>query len=185
MDFDDILKILIYIAIPAFLSIRKKARKDSKRAGETGRATRRNLMDKLENMVSEMEKMAGEGFDRKSPRMENNRPAMPEQGLEKKYESGPRQAVDWQDVYTGRETELNRVDLQDLYVSNTSELSRTEDEQRPAVEDKKRPAYQEYGSPCAVDGISFFDADDLVKGIVLSEILQPPLARRQNRRHLL
>ncbi|MBA1337165.1 MAG: hypothetical protein HPY66_3601 [Firmicutes bacterium] len=194
MDFDDILRILIYILIPVFLTMRKRAANSNRKRENDPRqapkrTTGRSLMDRLESMVSEMEKKA-EGMEKRvdgnassSPRRPRT-PARPEQRRSIEAADTLRRDVDWQDVYTGAEGPLDQVDLQSVYTSSLS----VQEQPKP---DKKADRKKDKASPLeepvqSREAWSFgsFDAEDILKGIVLSEILQPPVSRRQYKRHL-
>lgn len=187
MDFDDILRILIYLLIPVFLTMRKRAANSGrKRENDTrqapARTSGRSLMDRLESMVSEMEKKVGENASSASRKPRT--PARPEQRRDIETIDRTRREVDWQDVYTGAEGPLDQVDLQDVYTGRISVQEQPKADKKADRKKDKASPLEEPAPSSETWSFGSFDEDDILKGIVLSEILQPPVSRRQYKRHL-
>lgn len=167
MDFGDIITLLIYIAIPVLITNKRRARKAQQASQQRRQPVQRQpvpdkaqggLMGRLESMIKELEKAAEEG-----------KPA----GMHSTSKPAP--DVSGASGYTG-EPKPGRIPVWRV-VSAVNGKEAKEQRQR-----EKSPA-GEAATAAAGQGGVLFDRDDLVKGIILSEILQPPVAiRRRSKR---
>jgi hypothetical protein len=189
MDFGDIITVLVYIMIPLLISSRRKAdrkrKTGSSEAGRSpGRASGRGLMDRLEQMVNEMEKkMADTNAERPSSRRRLPTESVPNADpvMDIHHDS----TVDWQQVYMPSQSAVQQVDIQELYTGTADQKPETDNVLTDKAVDKAIDKV-----PGEIGGIDeseekepLFGSEDIVKGIILSEILKPPKALQRSRRH--
>jgi hypothetical protein len=189
MDFGDIITVLVYIMLPLVFASKKKSGKkgktDNRAPGSPpGRATGKGLMDRLEQMVNEMEKKMA---DTNAKRLPGQRP-MPTEDVpmvDSDMDIPDDRTVDWQQVYIPSESVGQQVDIQQLYTGSIGQEPKTDTGFRDQASKKEIDKV-----PGEIGGIEapsekewFFDKNDIVKGIILSEVLQPPKALRRSRRH--
>ncbi|MGI6704455.1 MAG: hypothetical protein ACOX42_10705 [Clostridia bacterium] len=195
MDFGDILTLLIYIAIPVFISGKRKAKKAQEEArrkrppmqqpmqspaqrqpmkrrpvqGSTGDG---GIFGRLESMLKELERAAQSG--------------KPAGGS--KPSGGPAKPGETVDAYTDAEGTTASAQAPGGYHQGqqasgipvwrvANEIVGKETPAKPGVQEK--PVSKRVSVAAEQGGYALFGKDDLVKGIILSEILQPPVALRQ------
>jgi hypothetical protein len=188
MDFGDIFTLLLYIIIPIFISGKRNANK-AKRAQQQKRQPMENrpmqrqpvqdkntgggLMGRLESMMKELEKAAGEGKPSEVPKpvakpMEPITQAKtykaPEDGSYADGVPGQSESMQPEGIPVWRVAPL----------ANREEAVRGPEKTRPVVV----PAKEAVPAAAGHEGV-LFRRDDLIKGIILSEILQPPVSLRQ------
>lgn len=186
MDFDDIFRLLLYIGIPLIISANRKAKKAKKSSQKNrqpvqnerqpvqGRTAGGGLMGRLESMMKELEKAAQTGQPAGNAKTDRQ-PAQPV-GVGGMNSSG----VADQNPAAGREGySMERPD--GIPVWQMAKESR---------EGKAASPHKTAGSPAGTDNpdaddreeYGLFGRDDLVKGIIMSEILQPPVTIRSSKR---
>jgi hypothetical protein len=195
MDFGDIFALLLYIIIPIYISGKRKADK-AKKAQQTSHqrnrqpmhrppAQRQPAQDKaqggvmgwLESMAKELERAAGEGRPAGGPKTVT-KPAEP--AAQAKTYKAP------VDVPTasgtpGQSREAKTGGIPVWRVAPVVRGTPAADGKRALKEPvRTRPPAREAVPAAAGQGdYALFGKDELVKGIILSEILQPPVTLRQ------
>jgi len=191
MDFGDILALLIYIAIPVFISSKKKARKAQREEqrrrsplqqpvqGKTQSRTQGGgLMGRLESMMKELEKAAESGKSAGGSKPSGapkpaTKPVGPITHVEV-YKAPGKVSATAGTPDRGRGARPGGIPVWRV----ADDTGGIEASAKPRA--KEKPVVQKV--PVAVAGqssLALFGKDDLVKGIILSEILQPPVSLRQ------
>lgn len=163
MDLSDIIKILGFIYIFVVLPARKRKSAQERRAkqGASSKPLSRNKFDKRDERVSE----PVQSVDSRVKRIFVEEREHPTTKVIE--EPVPKQQVDWQQVYTSKFTERDR----------TAEVLEEKDKENK-VERRRKDILTENL------GISSIDKQDIVKGIIMAEILQPPVSRRPKKRRI-
>ncbi len=154
---------LLYLVIPLLLSAKKRAKRGTQQRGETrkrqpvnGQSKSGNLMERFESFVKELEKVAQTrevAGGAKPTTGKSTEPAMHTDT--RKYSDKASTAADIPEIGTG---------IPAWHVASTADAVFPTKDKRDG---EKTP---------------LFEKDDIIKGIILSEILQPPVAlRRRNR----
>jgi len=195
MDFGDIFALLLYIIIPIYISGKRKADKAKKAQQASqqrnGRSMHRppvqrqpaqdkaqgGVMGWLESMAKELERAAGEGRPAGGPKPVT-KPAEP--AAQAKTYKAP---VDVPAAY-GTPDKSQEAAPGGIPVWRVEPIVKVtpEAEGKGALKEPLRtrpPAREAAPAAAGQGGYALFGKDELVKGIILSEILQPPVALRQ------
>jgi hypothetical protein len=198
MDFGDIFTLLLYIVIPIFISGKRNANK-AKKAQQQRRQLMENqpmqrqpmqdkntgggLMGRLESMMKEIEKSVetGEPIGGKKT---TGAPKPVTKPLIK-----PMEPVTREETYkapgdgpyaAGVPGQGESVQPEKIPVWRVAPLANREEAVRGPEKTRHKTVPAREAVPAAAgQGGALFGRDDLVKGIILSEILQPPVALRQ------
>jgi hypothetical protein len=175
MDFNDVFRLLLYIAIPLVIASNRKAKKAKKssqqrRQPSPAQNAGGGLMGRIESMMREMEK-AAEAQKSSGRARTAGEPAATPQGMH--TETG--QTLGGISGGPGERPE-GKIPVW--------QVARTDEEEAVARQPKgAEPPVSEYKPAAAQKSSGLFGRDDLVKGIIMSEILQPPVTKRPNKRH--
>ncbi len=192
MDFDDIFRLLLYIGIPLIISANRKAKKAKKSSQKNrqpvqnerqpvqGRTAGGGLMGRLESMMKEIERSieTGQpiGGGKPDGTGKTGRQAAQPAGADGMDVSG----VTDQNPAAGREGySMERPDRIPVW-----QMAKESREGKAASPHKTAQSPAGTDNPDADDREEYglFGRDDLVKGIIMSEILQPPVTIRSSKR---
>ena len=195
MDFGDVFALLLYIIIPIYISGKRKADK-AKKAQQASQQRNRQPMHRppvqrqpaqdkaqggvmgwLESMAKELERAAGEGRPAGGPKPVT-KPAEP--AAQAKTYKAP---VDVPAAY-GTPDKSQEAKPGGIPVWRVEPIVKVtpEAEGKGALKEPLRtrpPAREAAPAAAGQGGYALFGSDELVKGIILSEILQPPVTLRQ------
>lgn len=196
MDFGDIFALLLYIIIPMYISGKKKANKAKKEQQDSQQRNRqpmyrppvqrqrRPAQDKtqggvtgwLESMVKELERAAGEGRPAGVPEPVI-KPAEPITQAET-YKAPVEVPVASGTPGQSQEAQPGRIPV--WRAATTAKVTPADSGEGTLKEpERKRSPAREAVPVAAGQGGGLFGRDDLIKGIILSEVLKPPVAIRQ------
>lgn len=194
MDFGDIFALLLYIIIPIYISGKRKADKAKKAQQASQQRNRRSMhrppvqrqpaqdkaqggvMGWLESMAKELEKAAGEGRPTGGPKPVT-KPAEPITQAET-YKAPVEVPVASGTPGQSREAQPGRIPV--WRVATTAKVTPADNGEETLKEPlRTRPPAREAAPAAAGQGGGLFGRDDLIKGIILSEVLKPPVAIRQ------
>ena len=193
MDFGDIFALLLYIIIPMYISGKKKADKAKKTQQASQQRSRQSMhrppvqrqpeqdkpqagvMGWLESMVKELERAAGEGTPAGVPKpvVKPDEPA----AQVKTYEAPGEVTADSGAPGQSREAKPGGIPV--WRVAPTVKVTPAGNGEGTLKEPGRTKSPARDAVPAAAgQGGGLFGRDDLIKGIILSEILEPPLAIR-------
>ncbi len=201
MDFGDIIKFLVFIYIFGILPARKRKaakEKNEKKAGRDMRPrSRKGRLDSTMNMPSGRTKPDyTRGLEAREPEKIEEPPVNQQVDWQKVYSStlegdDDKQQVDWQKVYSSTlegDDGKQQVDWQQVYTGE-SQRSAGADKRPAAMQEREEEKVQivavERDMPAYDLRLGFTGRDDVLRGIIMAEIIQPPVSRRPNKRRFL
>jgi len=163
MDFGDIFKLLLYIVIPIVVLGKRKSKKEQRSSQQ-----RRQPIPAQQRKQPSSGRTAGGGL---MGRLESMMRELEKAAEEQKASGREKPAA-------ADEDQGKQKDKIPVWQATRSEQKKTADD---IPEKKEKPVFKEYEGSAPPISLGVFGQDDLVKGIIMSEILQPPVSKR--RRH--
>jgi hypothetical protein len=164
MDFGDILTLLLYIVIPVVVLGKRKAKKERR----SSQQRKQPVPDQQRRQPSSGRTVGGGLMGRLESMMRELEKAAEEQ------KAPGRKKTAAADEVKGKQKD--KIPVWQVAVSEEKK------EAHDIPEKKEKPVLREYRGFAPQMSLGVFGQDDLVKGIIMSEILQPPVSKR--RRHL-
>lgn len=185
----NILLPFIYLVIPLVISARRKAKKAQKGTQQRRQQVQRqpmpnrtgngSLMGKLQSMLMEMERAAKEG---QKPGGVPNPSGKPTTGSINGMGSHRTQRGIPANIGVLGDQEVSTAVAHGTLGAGVMDLTNGETEEK--VSGSMKPSVGKTTQIITGKDGALFDREDIVKGIILSEILQPPMAIRQRKKGL-